>query len=404
MENKKRIALITAWFPPTQSIATNRMVAFADYLSEQFEVEVFTLGEKDVSSVWNGKVNVYYSGSNWLLNRLKSDQSDSKLKHKLKTLVKVIIGKLVKKPMNSWRKATLKKLTDRHQELPFEVIISSYAPEEAHLIALDFVQHFPSVSWVADMRDEMSKNPNLTVAQQAELRKIEIEINARAKAIISVSQPITDDFKSLCPKVSVVEEIRNGFNHSFQRDCTTPKNEVFTMGYFGTFYGTRKPQVLFAAIGQLMAENADFDCRIEIVGAHQNFDIPASLKGKVHLKPPMNYMDAIQYMATMDMNVLIHPRSHQKGVFTGKLFDYISVQRPVLALVDKEDVAAQLVREMNAGYVAECLDLEDNKAALLRAFNDWNNHSMPFASTENAQSLHRKYQVEQLAKLIGNLL
>ena len=41
----KKIALITTWYPPINGIAVNRMNAFANYLSERFEVEVFCLGK-----------------------------------------------------------------------------------------------------------------------------------------------------------------------------------------------------------------------------------------------------------------------------------------------------------------------------------------------------------------------
>jgi hypothetical protein len=154
---------------------------------------------------------------------------------------------------------------------------------------------------------------------------------------------------------------------------------------------------------QLNAEIPDFDFVFEIVGAHQNFSIPKEISDKVKLLEPLKYFAAIEKMATLDANVIIHPRSKQKGVFTGKLFDYISVQKPVLAFVDKEDVAAKLIEEFDCGYTAEFSETSENKHIIFQAYLDWKNHQIKFASDEQVQSLHRKKQVEKLNHLISKL-
>lgn len=381
------------------------MLAFAEYLSPDYDLEVFCLDTTNATTTWNGTVKVHYSPSNRLLNRLKSSQQDARLKHRFKTLLRVIVGKFVPNPLNGWRRTTAAKLVQRHKEQPFDLLISSFSPQETHLAVLDFCKEFPGIPWIADMRDEMSKNPNLNDSQQANLRTIERAINQHASAITSVSLPIVDDFKELCPDVEYVVEIRNGFNHDFRRDTTEARNtSVFKLGYFGSFYGTRKPNVLFEALEDLLKTIPGFDFEMDIVGAHHNFTIPAALQPKVHMLPAMDYADAIRHMAKMDLNVQIHPRSEQKGVFTGKLFDYISVQKPVLALVDKEDVAAQLVNDLQAGYVAECLDLTENKVQIAAAFADWQLGVIKMASAADVESLHRRFQVGKLKALMTQIL
>src|SRR5690606_13552626 len=128
------------------------------------------------------------------------------------------------------------------------------------------------------------------------------------------------------------EEIRNGFNHEFKRKIGAHTNEQFSLGYLGTFYGRRKPDYLFKALVRCMERYMDFDFIFHIVGAHSNFDVPDALRDKVVMHPTISYHQSIARMAEMDLNVVMHPASVQKGIFTGKLFDYISVQQPVLAL------------------------------------------------------------------------
>ena len=157
------------------------------------------------------------------------------------------------------------------------------------------------------------------------------------------------------------------------------------------------------ALSELKQENADFDFIFEIVGAHRNFHIPQELQKNILLSPNLPYREAIQKMATIDCNVQLHPKSEQKGIFTGKLFDYISVQKPVLACVDKTDVAAKLIEEFDCGYIAEFDDLEENKKVILNAYEDWKQNKIKFASNEQVESLHRKEQVKKLAQLINKL-
>lgn len=402
MTSRKHIALVTTWFPPQQSVATNRMLAFAEYLSEDFKVSVFAFDQTAHQMHWNENITIHFLASKSIIDKLKSNQKDNKFKHNVKTAIRILLKKVVKDPLKKWQESVTNSLIREHKLIPFECIISSYAPQEAHLAALNFCSENPDVKWIADMRDEMSKNPGVSKQQKGYFERIEAEINRHATAITTVSQPILDDFKALCPDIQFFEEIRNGFNHNLKNDFMH-QNDVFSIGYFGSFYGGRKPVTFFKALEELVVEKPDFTFEFHVVGAHRNFHIPSQFDSMVHFKPALNYLDAIQLMMKMDANVVLHPRSNQKGVFTGKLFDYISVQVPVIACVDAEDVAAKLVLEMNAGYVAECDDLEANKKAIYQAFTDWSNQHVKRVSEVDRLSLHRKSQIEKLKLLINTI-
>ena len=231
------------------------------------------------------------------------------------------------------------------------------------------------------------------------MRVFESLINDYATAVTSVSAPILNDFKLLMPKVNYFEEIRNGYNHDFVPETKLNNSTTYTIAYVGTFYGDRKPDRFFQALEQLLQKQS-IDIQIKIVGSHENFTIPTSLKKRVECLPQLGYKEAIQLMATMDANILIHPTTPQKGIYTGKLFDYISVRKPVIALVDPTDVAAQLIREFDCGYVADLADIQGIEHCLFEAYQDKVNGTIKMASQENALSLHRKEQIKKLSRLI----
>jgi glycosyltransferase involved in cell wall biosynthesis len=399
----KRIALVTTWFPPINGVAVSRMNAFANYLSEEFQVEVFCLGENSEKLQKTERLTVHFTTSNKLFEKLKSDQADNKLVHNAKTALRIGLKYIIKNPLDSWKKATIQKLKTRHKEEGFDLIISSYSPQEAHLVAIEFCKEFSNVPWIADMRDEMSSNPYIDLNTKNMLKAIEEDVNKYASAITSVSKPIVEEFRQICPSVSFFEEIRNGFDHDLKLDNTASQSNEFKLGYFGSFYGARKPDFVFNALVEIKKENPELKFSVHIYGAHNNYSIPSAIKEDVFKHAGLNYIDAVIEMNRLDGNILIHPRTKHKGVFSGKIFDYISAEKPVLAFVDKDDVAAELVYDLHCGYVAEFEDHTENKKIILEAFNAKLNNDLKIASAEAIASLHRKNQVQKLAELINQL-
>jgi glycosyltransferase involved in cell wall biosynthesis len=400
----KKIALITTWYPPINGIAVNRMNAFANYLSEKFEVEVFCLGKQNETVSLNSNLKVHYTPSNRLFELLKSNTKDNKIVHNGKTALRVLLKKIVSNPLNSWKNQTLNKLKKRHSDNKFDLIISSYSPEESHLVAIEFCKIYGDVKWIADMRDEMSSNPYISLALKNSLKQIESEVNTYASAILSVSKPILDEFRLICPDVHYFEEIRNGFDHElvFENTELSP-DKVFNLGYFGSFYGSRKPDFVLESLAVLKNEYPDYCFHFHIYGAHNNYSIPSILKDNIFKHQGLPYLEAIIEMNKMDANILIHPRSKHKGVFSGKIFDYISAKKTVLAFVDKDDVAADLIREYNCGYVAEFDILSENKQILLNAFEDKMKGEFKIASDADILKLHRTNQINILSELIIKL-
>lgn len=397
-----KIAIITTYYPPVKSIASNRMEAMAYYLSQGNQVVVFASGVE--REQLQGRIMVKYSPERHILNRIKDLPSDSKWLHIMKVGTRLLLGKFLKDPYVSWKNKTLNKLIDTHQKDPFDILISSYSPEAAHEVAIAFCKKFNEVPWVADMRDEMSSNPYVSSSLKLKLAKIEVLVNEYASAITTVSFPILNDFKNLCPKVKYFEEIRNGYNHEFHRNLADDhRNDIFTLGYFGTFYGQIKPNTLFRALVEL-SKDKGFCFVMNIYGASANFAIPKEIKNAIHLHNQLSYQSAIEKMAKSDANVLLIPKSNRKGVYSGKLFDYLSVQKPILALVDTTDVAAELIEEMDAGYSVEFDELKEIKEAILKLKEDWERHQTKFGTREQIHQLHRSFQMDRLEKLLNKMV
>ena len=403
MENlkKKRVAIVTNFFYPIKYIGANRMEAFAEYLSDDFEVVVFAQHHKLRSDRFGENIAVIYNSSNWFLEVLKNKNTDNKLVHKSKTLLNIIIRKLITKPLLKWKEKTFHQLTEIHASNPFDVIISSFPYVEAHLVAIEFCTLHQEVKWIADMRDEMSFNPNHSKAINDEMRDIEKQIDKLAAAVISVSEPILSKYKSNLKNIKIAEEIRNGFNHELKFEIEVAQTPILKLGYFGSFYGEIKPTNLFKTLVELPS---DFQFEMHIYGSFSNFIVPNEIKSKVVIHSSLSYLDAIKTMNTMDANLVIHPTTQRKGVYTGKLFDYISARKPILALMDESDVAAQLIRDFDCGYICDNSNIQGIKQQILDIQLDKLNQVAKVASQTNIDSLHRSQGVDVLKKIINNIL
>jgi len=393
---KKRIALITVWYPPAQSIAVSRMLSFAKYLSDVFEVDVYTLGDSN-QQVKAEHGMVYYAQSPSLLDHFKHKGGEPKLIHHFKSVVNLVARKLNITTLGKWQSTTLKTLKANHQSSAYDAIISSYAPIEPHDIALSFKKQHPSVFWLADMRDGMSKNPYLSESEQNKLALKEAEYRNYVSAISSVSAPILEEFKAIFPDLKNLWEIRNGYDHTIQVNRNF--NEIFTMVFAGTFYGKRKPDNFLKVLSRFAAKQGkDFKFKLLFIGTHHNFSVPSEIIDSVEFIPKVPYLKAIEYMSNADCNLMISPPVNAMGQFTGKLFDYLSVEKPVLALMDKRDVGAKLIEEHGAGFVAEFDDEKETEAGLEFIYTLWKKRESLSIDPDKTKSLHRKYQVQKLAE------
>jgi hypothetical protein len=287
-----------------------------------------------------------------------------------------------------------------------DILISSFSPEAAHLAALRFKQgkiRKQSGSQTCAMK--CLKILPFQLGTKKKYIEIENEINMNASAITTVSSPLIRLFReSTMNKVPHIVEIRNGFDHEMQVTAQ-PFNEKFTITYCGTFYGSHKPDLFFDALVALNNEKAlPEKWQLVFVGTPRNFNVPAVFEKNTQFNERVTQTKSLEFMLESDANLFMVGNSERVGVFTGKLFDYLSVKRPVLAIVNKQDVAAELIHESGLGYVASNDNVAEIKSELKRLIQDWKNKKPCQVNDGLIASLHRKYQVQKLNELIEKLV
>ncbi|MBO4739280.1 MAG: hypothetical protein J5606_06935 [Bacteroidales bacterium] len=403
---KHHIILLTTWYPPRHSIAVNRMLAFAKYIDKtKFDVDVVSLqsDEKMEKDIAIDGVSVHRLPNKALLKRAKFDRQVCFVFHKLKALYNVLLAFFVKREYRNWQHRAEKQVRSLLEKYgPDTTIISSYEPIEPHLVAIALKKQGCSFFWVADCRDEITQNPSVTKGLRKLYAKAERQMLLYADAVTTVSQPILEGFKRNVPANALhcplFAEVRNGYD--FDYVDTEYKNDVFTIMYAGTFYSNIKPYTFFKALQCFLSKNPNARLKVNLIGVGHSVVVPHDLTCVVFSGAKIPHEDALIEMQNSDCLLLILPKQNRKGVYSGKLFEYLGCRKPILAVVDPDDVAADLIRECNAGVVADFDDVQSIASAIEKLYNMWQKDEKLPMNEDIIKKHHRKEQVEILNKLI----
>jgi glycosyltransferase involved in cell wall biosynthesis len=112
-------------------------------------------------------------------------------------------------------------------------------------------------------------------------------------------------------------------------------------------------------------------------------------------------MRAVEEMCKATALLLYVPSSSLAP--SGKLFEYLASGRPILCLTRPDNLASRLVREWNAGVVAEPHDEEAIEQALLTLWQRWEENGLPDQAEVRRKTLER-YSRRKNAELLARVL
>ena len=112
----------------------------------------------------------------------------------------------------------------------------------------------------------------------------------------------------------------------------------------------------------------------------------------------------IEHQVASDVLVLIEGGGRGSDAFyTGKIFEYMNTNRPVLAILPK-GCAADLVRESGIGIVADTDDVKAIKECILNYYNAWVEGKLEFNPNRSViEGFERKKLTEKLAEVFDKM-
>nr|MBA2357294.1 hypothetical protein [Actinomycetota bacterium] len=128
------------------------------------------------------------------------------------------------------------------------------------------------------------------------------------------------------------------------------------------------------------------------------------LGDRLELWPHVPRRAALELQRDSEALLLLIPEAdgRGRGVLSGKVFEYLAAERPILAVVPPEGAAAGLLRDTGAAEIVGPDDVPAIGAALERLVARWRAGSLEGTplSAEVRERLSRRARTEELAALL----
>ena len=269
-----------------------------------------------------------------------------------------------------------------------DLILSSYAPEEVHFLAMRIKKLFPDAFWIADFRDPMANSTNQKPYEFRYRLKREKRIIRKADAVTIVSRTWRDELSELGnPNVY---SVFSGFDRDdflgVSSIASTSEKLVFT--YTGSLYpGLSDLRPLFKAISELIQDGRILPERLKFVyaGPHGNEFVKQAAELNCYVEivnhglVPRN----ASILLLKESDILLHAlfcTPGLRGIITGKLGEYWISERPIVAIVTgtvRADEFISIIENSNTGFVYdgtnEKVSFEKLKMFILEAYKSKNN-------------------------------
>jgi len=141
--------------------------------------------------------------------------------------------------------------------------------------------------------------------------------------------------------------------------------ERLRVTHAGSFFGRRDPRAFLEALAK-----TDGDVVARFVGgfptAYREYADRLGLGDRIEVVPQQTRSEALALQRDSDALLLLIPENdgRGRGVLSGKVFEYLAAERPILAVVPPDGEAAALIRGTGAGTVVAPDDVDGMVAAL----------------------------------------
>jgi glycosyltransferase involved in cell wall biosynthesis len=314
-----------------------------------------------------------------------------------------------------WYKHAVKDVHSVLEKEHIDYIFSSSYPYTVHLIALE-AKKKTNLPWVADFRDPWIGNTPMTTGHSEKRKKreekLEAEVVAYADKVIMVTQPICENYKKRYPQYKdKFATITNGFDANDFKALDVVKEDKFTICYSGIVAKGQTPETLLKAIEKLLNEDEKYrkNMKVKFIGfileEYINL-IQCSMVNEIFQKIDyMPHSKCISHMKGADINLIIlTDEDESRTVFSGKIFDYIGSERPILGIMPSNGVASNLIINKEIGYSYNHGDVDGVYNFIKRNYEKWENkEDINTHATERCAEYERKNLTKQLVNLFEQI-
>lgn len=422
----RKVLVITYYWPPAGGIAVQRWAKFCKYLGEYgWQPIVFTVSNghyqltdnsiiKEVENLTVIKRPIWepYRFYQTLTGKKTGNLNPDEIKpggdiSLLKSIsVWVRSNFFVPDARKFWIKPSIRFLKEFLTKSKVDAIVSTGPPHSAHLIALGLKKKM-NLPWLADFRDPwttMDYYRELLLTESADRKhhRLEKEVLTVADAVTVVGRGMKEEFD--IKRGRPVTVVTNGFDESDFAVDSVGQGKEFSIVHIGSFFARINPTGLWQALAELKKENHPLIQRLKIrltgrVAPSVIEDIKLNSLGEfLQLESFVPHEEAIRQMKNAAV-LLLCVYEENKFIVTGKLFEYLATNRPILFTGAKDGDAAQIVLETGSGPVFSRNEVSAIKSHLVFLFDQFEKGGQGPKSNRALKYSHR-----QLSKQIAEEL
>ncbi len=447
----KKILVITYYWPPSGGAGVQRWLKFVKYLPEYgYEPVVLTVDEESASYA---QMDQSLAGE--VDPRIKVVRTPSfepynlylKLSGKkeipfggftnegsvsfLQRIFRFIRGNLfIPDPRKGWNRYALKAAKKIADQEKIEAVITTGPPHSTHLIGYH-LKKSRGIKWIADFRDPWTdiyyyKDLSHTSLAKRYDRKLESKVLNSCDKVITVGYELKKLLESkmetgerrretgnASPVSSKVHVITNGYDtEDFKNQKPSPVSGLpspvsdlkFYITYAGTISSYYRMEGFIDALADLPEEIRQ-QIYVRFVGnispVVNDLFAKAGLSSQIEMTGYVAHDISIDYLFQSGALLLLIPDvSENKGILTGKFFEYLATGKPILAIGPTDGDVAEILKESGAGFIYPYDDVAAIKECIFGLFND---KREAYGSSQAIEKYSRKSLAGVLAGIIDEL-
>ena len=414
-----KVLLVTMYFPPSGGGGVQRPLKFATHLPAH-GIETHVLAPDDAkwihsdpdpvppTQAWIHRARYLGPRARKLADELHGRRGLDRLSRQARSLSRRV---LVPDENVAWNLTAIPAAVRIARAEGIDVVITTSPPNSVHLIGAA-VKRVTGARWVADLRDSIAAHPHRRVERASVRAKEKVSASVarlvarQADVIVAATAAIADEAQSLGP-AGIIATILNGADFDDFAGLEYRPGDRFRLTHTGSFFGKRDPRPFLTAL----AESGLVDVVARFVGdfraADREWAESLGLGDRLELHPYVARREALALQRDSEALLLLIPEAggRGQGVLSGKVFEYLAAERPILAAVPPGGAAAELIRETGAGVVAAPDDVQALREAIEELHSRWAGGTLDGTrlSADDREQLGRGARVEELAELLRSL-
>ena len=427
MSYKKKVLIITYYWPPAGGSGVQRWLKFSKYLRD-FEIEpvIYTIDNpsypildksseseipKDLEilkqAIFEPNSMLSFFGRN---NKKESAGFLNPNPTFFGSIIQYIRANyFIPDARKFWIQPSVNFLSNYLENNHIDAIITTGPPHSMHLIGLELKKKL-GIKWISDFRDpwtEIDYFQQLPLTKKATKKHqdLEQEVLIKSDMVVVVGETMKEKFLQHTKRIEV---LTNGFDTI--EDLSTQKLDIkFSITHVGLMNFDRNPTILWKVLNEISNTNPGFknDLRIKLIGKIDDAviqDLKVFDHNTIETIPYLDHKDVSKYQASSQVLLLsINEVPSAKGIITGKIFEYLQAKRPILAIGPEDGDAAMILKNTNAGTIVGFKNKTVLKATILNLYKDYK-EGVLFVKSINIEQYHRKNITSQLAEVIKKVV